>query len=274
MKGCLALGAGAQAVIGYMYDPGANNVEVGHRRWLQRPNTKVMATGDAWPDKWGQTNNEVGPLKGYVWMPSNNIWTVDETTYASQVDPSAPILQLKPFPFFSWPPAGAYVPHHVVFPRWHFSLEGFGYEISEMSSSFWNSNILGGAKVSMTIKVGAAAATPLAVTVITAKPHFLVFEPTLAWDTSCTPRCGFQQYMQAPAADTTYTVTVSGFSFKRVTSLSYNIIVFSIPGAPVYDPSPMASAAAEDLIEESTVPEGAIVQPMGWYQLGDAPAAP
>lgn len=36
---------GARAVIGYMTDAGANNLAVGHRRWLLEPTTRVMATG-------------------------------------------------------------------------------------------------------------------------------------------------------------------------------------------------------------------------------------
>jgi len=146
--------------------------------------------------------------------------------HASPVDSTTPILQLKPFPFLAWPPAGAHVPYHLVFPRWHFSLEGFGYELSELSSNFGGSNILGSAKVSMTVKVGAAAATPLAVSVINSGQHYVVFEPSLTWDTSCTPRCGSLQFMQPPVADTTYTVTVSGFSFRgshqSLTTSSYS----------------------------------------------------
>lgn len=36
---------GARAVVGYMTDSGANNLAVGHRRWLLEPTTRVMATG-------------------------------------------------------------------------------------------------------------------------------------------------------------------------------------------------------------------------------------
>lgn len=36
---------GARAVVGYMTDAGANNIPVGHRRWILNPTTRVMATG-------------------------------------------------------------------------------------------------------------------------------------------------------------------------------------------------------------------------------------
>lgn len=36
---------GARAVVGYMTDAGPNNLQVGHRRWILNPTTRVMATG-------------------------------------------------------------------------------------------------------------------------------------------------------------------------------------------------------------------------------------
>jgi hypothetical protein len=47
----LAIGnAGADAITAYIWDFGANNNIVGHRRWLLYPQTQVMATGDV-PDQ-------------------------------------------------------------------------------------------------------------------------------------------------------------------------------------------------------------------------------
>jgi hypothetical protein len=251
--------------------------QVGHRRWVQRPNTKVMANGDAWPDKWGEMNSETGPLAGRsYWMPTNNQWVVDDSNLWSAVDPSAPILQLKPFPFFSWPPAGAFIPYHLVFPRWQFSLEGFGYEMSEMSSNFAGTNIFASAKVSMTVKVGSAAAKPLAVAVINTGRAHVVFEPSLndSLDNSCSPPTCQMTFLKPPAADTVYTVTISGFSFKGATSVSYSFTVFNIPGAPIFDPPAASAAAAAEPIDLPPAPDSAIVQPEGWFTLGEAPALP
>jgi len=43
----LAIGsAGPDAITTYIQDFGANNSEVGHRRWILYPQTQVMGTGD------------------------------------------------------------------------------------------------------------------------------------------------------------------------------------------------------------------------------------
>ena len=43
----LALGSdGPDAITGYIWDFGANNYAVGHRRWILYPQTQVMAAGD------------------------------------------------------------------------------------------------------------------------------------------------------------------------------------------------------------------------------------
>lgn len=45
-QGNLYLGVtGAEAVVGYIVDPGDRNKAVGHRRWLLRPGTRVMGSG-------------------------------------------------------------------------------------------------------------------------------------------------------------------------------------------------------------------------------------
>jgi hypothetical protein len=90
---------GPDAITAYMLDNGANNYEVGHRRWLLYPQTQVMGTGDVPPEN---TN-----------LAANATWVFD-ANYGG----------LRPAtrtPFVAWPPAG-YVPYPVVFPQWSFAL--------------------------------------------------------------------------------------------------------------------------------------------------------
>ncbi|HKI68220.1 MAG TPA: CAP domain-containing protein, partial [Verrucomicrobiae bacterium] len=95
----LALGsAGPDAVSGYIWDYGANNYEVGHRRWILYPQTQVMGTGDV-------------PAQGSTY-PANAVWVFD----ANYGGPR-PATRT---PYTAWPPAG-YVPYQVVYPRWSFA---------------------------------------------------------------------------------------------------------------------------------------------------------
>lgn len=96
----LALGYdGPDAISGYVWDPGANNSEVGHRRWILYPQTQVMATGDV-------------PAQNTL-LPANATWVFD----ANYGGPR-PATRT---PYCSWPPAG-YVPYQVVYPQWSFAL--------------------------------------------------------------------------------------------------------------------------------------------------------
>jgi hypothetical protein len=96
----LALGyAGADAITGYINDFGANNFEVGHRRWILYPQTQVMGTGDV-------------PAQG-SFNPANATWVFDANFGGPR-----PATRQR---FVAWPPAG-FVPYPVVFPRWSFAL--------------------------------------------------------------------------------------------------------------------------------------------------------
>ena len=96
----LALGNdGPDAIDAYMLDNGANNYEVGHRRWLLYPQTQIMATGDVPPEN---TN-----------LAANATWVFD----ANYGGPR-PATRT---PYVAWPPAG-YIPYPVVFPQWSFGL--------------------------------------------------------------------------------------------------------------------------------------------------------
>ena len=95
-----ALGAdGAEATTLYIWDYGANNSEVGHRRWLLYPPETVMGIGDVpAAGSYGAAN------LSYVFDPANS-------------GPRPATRQ----PFVAWPPAG-FVPYQLVFPYWSFGL--------------------------------------------------------------------------------------------------------------------------------------------------------
>jgi hypothetical protein len=96
----LALGTvGADAITSYIWDYGANNSEVGHRRWILYPQTRIMATGDV-------------PVEG-AFNAANATWVFDANLFGPR-----PATRN---PFVAWPPAG-YVPYPVVFPQWSFAL--------------------------------------------------------------------------------------------------------------------------------------------------------
>ena len=84
---------GANAMDGYVHDPGDNNKEVGHRWWLLHPGLKTISTGDI-------------PATLGVW-PANalHIFNVDWSATSTRDG------------FVAWPPPG-FVPGYVVYPRW------------------------------------------------------------------------------------------------------------------------------------------------------------
>lgn len=107
----LALGYdGPDAITSYIWDFGANNYEVGHRRWLLYPQTRVMGTGDV-------------PLQG-GFLPANATWVFD----ANYGGPR-PATRT---PYVAWPPAG-YAPYQLVYPQW-----SFGYANGDFSAATVN----------------------------------------------------------------------------------------------------------------------------------------
>ncbi len=95
-----SLGAdGAQAITDFIWDFGANNNEVGHRRWIIYPPEIVMGVGDV-P---GVGTNAAANLT-YVFDPAS-FGTRPATRH----------------PYVTWPPQG-FVPSQVVFPYWSFGL--------------------------------------------------------------------------------------------------------------------------------------------------------
>lgn len=92
---------GAGAVDAYIFDSGANNTAVGHRRWLLYPQTVEFGTGDV---------DGAGGLP-----PANAIWVFD-----SNFGGARPTVRDG---FVAWPPPG-FVPARVVYNRWSFSHPG------------------------------------------------------------------------------------------------------------------------------------------------------
>lgn len=92
---------GPHAITGYMLDPGAGNVSVGHRNWILHPTVRQFGTGDT-----------PGPGR----QATNTLWVVDNAFGAQP--------QLRESEgFIAWPARG-FVPGDLVFPRWSFSLRG------------------------------------------------------------------------------------------------------------------------------------------------------
>lgn len=92
-------GDGAEATTLFIWDYGAKNNEVGHRRWILYPPEIVMGVGDVQ----GDGTNAAGNLT-FVFDPAS-------------FGAAPPTRQ----PYVSWPPEG-FVPYQVVFPYWSFGL--------------------------------------------------------------------------------------------------------------------------------------------------------
>jgi hypothetical protein len=95
-----ALGAdGAEATTLYIWDFGANNSEVGHRRWILYPSEVVMGVGDV--------------LAEGADAAANLTYVFDPASFGARPNTRQP--------YVAWPPEG-FVPYQVVFPYWSFAL--------------------------------------------------------------------------------------------------------------------------------------------------------
>lgn len=96
----IAIGnAGADAITAYIWDFGANNNIVGHRRWLLYPQTQVMGTGD---------------------VPMTNGFKSANATWVFDGNYGGPRPATRT-PYVAWPPAG-YLPYQLAYPQWSFAL--------------------------------------------------------------------------------------------------------------------------------------------------------
>ena len=91
---------GAEAISGYIWDFGAGNNEVGHRRWILYPQEQIMGTGDV-------------PPTGASYLAANLTYVFD-----SSIGGTRPATRQ---PYVAWPPEG-FVPYPVVYPYWSFAL--------------------------------------------------------------------------------------------------------------------------------------------------------
>jgi hypothetical protein len=107
----LALGNdGPDAITAYIWDYGANNYEVGHRRWILYPQTRVMGTGDVPPEN--------------SYYSANATWVFDANFGGPRPATRTPDV--------TWPPAG-YVPYQVVYPQWSFALSNANLSASTIT---------------------------------------------------------------------------------------------------------------------------------------------
>lgn len=107
----IAIGSdGADSITGYIWDFGANNYEVGHRRWLLYPQTQVMGTGDV-------------PQAG-SFNSANTVWVFDANLFGPRPGTRQG--------YVAWPPEG-FVPHQVVFPQWSFALSNADFSVASVS---------------------------------------------------------------------------------------------------------------------------------------------
>lgn len=117
--------AGAEAVTGFMADPGPSNFIVGHRRWFLYPQTKVMGSGD------------VAGSDTFGFLPANTIWVQDEDHIWDPV----PWDQIRNADgSITWPPSG-YVPSDLVWGRWSITYPNANFTNATVTMTMGASNI-------------------------------------------------------------------------------------------------------------------------------------
>lgn len=115
---------GANAITGYIIDPGSTNFGVGHRRWFFLPQFRLMGSGDI-------PATEDYPASNAVYVITSREERMEERHARDD--------------FVAWPPPG-YVPSQLVYPRWSFSYPDADF--SEASVSMDSE----GASISLTIE--------------------------------------------------------------------------------------------------------------------------
>ena len=165
---------GPAAVDGYIEDPGAKNIDVGHRTTLLHPPTRRMGVGDVAATEGGSSAN-------VLWVFDDRVF--DESTAGGA--PSATPMR-EPDRFVAWPPRG-YVPGELVHPRWSFTRAGVDLSQAEVRV-FRPSAPAGEQELALTVveRTGAPGHVPL---------------PTLVWEL---------EIDQEPAVDTDYLVVITG----------------------------------------------------------------
>jgi hypothetical protein len=192
----LALGRNGPAAIDlYIWDFGASNYSVGHRRWLLYPPTTTFGTGDV-PDPDGAGSGNPFRSANALWVFNN----VGDSRPATRDD------------FVAWPPKG-YVPYQVVWPRWSFSYPGADFT---------------GATVTVT-SFGASIPVNLEAVYPAPGSGLIVGEPTIVW------RLNDQNSASGPTAvarDTRYKVRIENVVVNGTPrTFAYDVIVFD-PATP------------------------------------------
>jgi hypothetical protein len=101
-----SLGAdGAEAIQNFIWDFGAKNNEVGHRRWILYPSEIVMGVGDI-------------PATGTANASANLTYVFDPASFG----PRPATRQ----PYVAWPPEG-FTPYQVVYPYWSFGVSNANF---------------------------------------------------------------------------------------------------------------------------------------------------
>ncbi len=93
--------SGAKSIDSFMDDGGDNNKEVGHRRWILKPQQLTMGAGHV-------------PDPGADGAATSALWVFGEHA------PQRPPVRDE---FVAWPTKG-FTPYQVVYPRWSFGLAG------------------------------------------------------------------------------------------------------------------------------------------------------
>lgn len=122
--GNIAIGtSGADAITGFMVDPGASNAIVGHRRWFLYPQTKTMGSGCV-------------PGEG-PYAPANTVWVQDE----EHIWDPTPWNDIRNADgSITWPPQG-YVPSDLVWGRWSLTYPNANFTNASVTMTMGASNV-------------------------------------------------------------------------------------------------------------------------------------
>jgi uncharacterized protein YkwD len=183
----------ANAVTGYMEDPGANNLIVGHRAWILLPALTKMGHGSVY---FASTNNRSANC--LMWGDNFD----QNFNYTSYV---------------AYPPNG-YIPAPILFPRWSFSLANANFANAQVSMKNASNN-------TVNVNVIARETNPgsLPENRIVWEPQNINFQPTA--DTKYTVTVSGI----TGAAQTSYTYTVNVIGTSALPA-SKDAVEFPIPG--------------------------------------------
>ncbi len=104
---------GPDAITGYVDDPGAGNVSVGHRSWIFHSTLQEVGVGDL--------------PSSSTHYSANTLQVIDSNRAFS----AEPVLR-ESDGFVAWPTRG-YNPGELVFPRWSFTLRGATFESAQVT---------------------------------------------------------------------------------------------------------------------------------------------